>query len=403
MNFAPHVAREDIARAFAPGGACRIGVEVEALVARVETGRPAQLAETLDALARGASRRAWRVGRSATYGLPELRLDTGGRLSFEPGGQLEYSSPVFESPSTLLNDVGGVFAAVRDALEDAGLQVRFSGLDSETPVADVPMQLDAERYRRMEAYFASIGPAGARMMRQSASVHVCVDAGERPLERWRLLSALAPLVAAAFANSPEAPNGEPGWRSARRRVWAELDAARTGLRALGADPIGEYLDFALRAPAFLLDPQPRAEPFEAWLGRGATRDDWRTHLTTLFPDVRPRGYFELRAADSVEGDALAALVLLVWALARDARSGANACEALPEPNASLMHRAGRRGLADPVLAAAARDVTPLAVRAAESAPASLLKRTDAQRAAAFFETVTLRGLAPGDRAPAAAP
>jgi glutamate--cysteine ligase len=44
-------------------------------------------------------------------------------------------------------------------------------------------------------------------------------------------------------------------------------------------------------------------PFRRFLDTGldgepATLDDWRLHLTTLFPEVRLKGYIELRSADS---------------------------------------------------------------------------------------------------------
>ena len=100
-------------------------------------------------------------------------------------------------------------------------------------------------------------------MRQTASLQLCVSAGADPLERWRLLARLAPVAAAMFANSPLDSGVFTHERSRRRRIWAELDPARTGLRARGDDPVDEYLHFALAAPAFLLGNDPtRAEPFE---------------------------------------------------------------------------------------------------------------------------------------------
>ena len=48
-------------------------------------------------------------------------------------------------------------------------------------------------------------------------------------------------------------------------------------------------------------------PFRRFLddgldGEPATLDDWRLHLTTLFPEVRLKGYIELRSADSQPPD-----------------------------------------------------------------------------------------------------
>jgi glutamate--cysteine ligase len=37
---------------------------------------------------------------------------------------------------------------------------------------------------------------------------------------------------------------------------------------------------------------------EGWRGQPATMDDWNLHLTTLFPEVRLKGFIEFRSADS---------------------------------------------------------------------------------------------------------
>jgi glutamate--cysteine ligase len=347
----------------------------------------------------------WASHLSAKSAVPELRRADGARVTFEPGGQIEYSSAPHESGSSLLADVEGALSAIGDALAPERCTLLFAGLDPSTPIADVPLQLDAERYRRMDAYFASRGPAGRRMMRQTASVQLCIDAGDAPLARWHLLASLAPVAAAMFANSPFDSGTFTGERSRRRRIWAELDPARTGLRGLGGDPVQEYLEFALKAPAFLLGDDPRrAEPFEQWIARGATHDDWLAHLSTLFPDVRPRGYFEFRVADAVAGDALPALVALVAGTALHSPSAAAAPLMLPLPGESLMVRAARAGLGDPLLADAARWASALALDACRSLGASMLDDTDIARARRFFATYTSCGRSPADdaRAPAAA-
>jgi glutamate--cysteine ligase len=142
----------------------------------------------------------------------------------------------------------------------------------------------------MDAYFARIGPAGARMMRQTASLQVAVDIGADALGRWRLLNALAPFLTAVFANSRRYAGDDTGFASYRAETWRRTDPLRTGLLT-GMDPIGAYVDFALRAPAILLggDKEP-AQPLAAWLGTIDGTASWERHLGTLFPEVRPRAH-----------------------------------------------------------------------------------------------------------------
>ena len=53
-------------------------------------------------------------------------------------------------------------------------------------------------------------------------------------------------------------------------------------------------------------------------GELATMDDWRLHLTTLFPEVRLKGYIEFRSADSQPPARVVALPALIKGVFHDA-------------------------------------------------------------------------------------
>ena len=391
MTLTPSVLRADVARTFGVGAEQEspcLGLEVEAIPVHAHTGQPARIPTTVAALAS----LNWESRANTTSNIAVLRRPDGAKITFEPGGQIEYSSRPHATGSALLADVDDALAQIAAALSAAGLALHMVGLDPITPIEQVPLQLDAPRYRRMDAHFASIGPWGRRMMRQTAAIQLSIDLGPAPFERWRLLATLAPVVAATFANSPSDSGTTTGERSIRRRIWAELDPLRTGLPALGGDPVGEYMDFALHAPAFLLGDDPaRAKPFNSWISRGATIDDWHAHLSTLFPDVRPRGYFEFRVADANEGDAMAALVALVAGIAWHPASTTAAIAQLPRPTSARMARAGRLGLSDSELATAARTAIDLALAGCEARGPSLLNACDLERATRFFDQATRTG------------
>ena len=388
----------DIARTFglgAPVVPTTFGLEVEAIPVDRLSGRPLPLIRTLEAL----GSLGWTAYHSPKSGTTELHRPDGARLTFEPGGQVEYSSAPHHTGTALLSDVEIALEAVDAALQPIGGKLLFVGLDPVTRVSDVPLQLTGARYQRMDAYFESRSPAGRRMMRQTASVQLCVGTGPAPLQRWRLLSALAPIVTAMFANSSLDGGVPTGERSRRRQIWAELDPSRTGLRALGADPVAEYLEFALNAPAFLIGSDPQlAEPFRDGIERGASDADWQTHLSTLFPDVRPRGYFELRVADSVDGDGLAAIIALVGGVLSHA-DAERVTKLFPEPTAELMTVAGRDGLADAVLRDAAVRAVALAREGERTTGDALLDHVGWSRAGRFFANYTLCGRSPADDAP----
>jgi glutamate--cysteine ligase len=88
-------------------------------------------------------------------------------------------------------------------------------------------------------------------------------------------------------------------------------------------------------------------PFGSWIADTSVgMDDWLFHLSTLFPEVRPKQFFELRSADTIESQFLAAPVVFVTGLVYDEQSACQAVELLGAPSDDLLARAGKFALAD---------------------------------------------------------
>jgi glutamate--cysteine ligase len=307
-----------------------------------------------------AAETGWRSATSPA-GAPAFELPGGGALSFEPGGQMEYSSPPCPDSDRLVAHMEEVLEPLARSAAGRGIRLLARGLDPLTPVHDAPLRVRAERYLRMAAHYDRRGTAGRRMMRQTAALHLNLDLGGEPHLRWRVANALAPLLTALFANSPEAEGSPTGHRSTRALQWRHLDPTRTGVRPHVSDPVGDYVRFALDADAFLLGHQDQpARPFRDWLERGAGGDDWERHLSTLFPEVRPRGYLELRCLDALPLALYGAPVAVAAGVLYDAESLAAAEACLPPADPALLERAGRLGMADPEVASAARLALDLA-------------------------------------------
>jgi glutamate--cysteine ligase len=326
-------------------------------------------------------------------------LGNAGQVSFEPGGQIEFSAAPSASVSELLARIRGVIDAVRHAAADSGIDLLSVGIDPVNPVECVPRQLHGKRYVAMDEYLATRGPNGARMMRQTAAFQMSLDVGTQPAREWRLLSALAPYVVAIFANSPTYAGRQTGHRSYRAHVWRTLDPTRTGLPASTAeDPAAEYTEFALGAPALM----PRAadgsfRPFGELLETGvATPDDWATHLSTLFPEVRPRGTFEVRSADAVPTQWYAAPLVFLSGLIYDATASAEAAVAAGDADPSRLIDAGRYALSDAALARGARDLAEIALAGAARLGPAYVTPGDLETAREFFDQYTHRGRSPAD-------
>jgi glutamate--cysteine ligase len=249
----------------------------------------------------------------------------------------------------------------------------------------------------MTRYFNSIGPSGARMMRQTASLQINVESGPEPRRRWALLNALAPYVTAIFASSAVYAGARTGHASYRAHLWRTLDSSRTGLPADMGNPAGAYLDFALAAGAMMHRAGESYSSFAEWMRVGdPTMDDWSFHLSTLFPEVRPRGYFELRSADTIAPEFLAAPISFVVGLIYDERTARSTEDLLGPADESLLEIAGRHGLAEPAIRETAIELTDLALAGCESLGDEYISAADLDSAAAFFDRYTRQGRSPGD-------
>jgi glutamate--cysteine ligase len=285
------------------------------------------------------------------------------RITIEPGGQLELSSAPAGSLADLIDATCRDLARLRAAAGGSGLELCGYGLD---PLRLPDRVLTLPRYQAMERFFDRTGPWGRQMMRATASVQVCVDAGEEDsyADRWSLLHALGPVLVAAFANSPLRRGRPTGWRSSRQQVWSHLDPSRTRAPASEKDPRDAWARYALDAEVMCVRAEGPGEwtvpgelTFRDWIRTGQPRppdlQDLEYHLTTLFPPVRPHGHLELRMIDAQPGDGWIVPAAVVTALVEDPA----AAEAAAQASEPVRHRwaaAARYGPADPAIAQASR-------------------------------------------------
>ncbi len=256
----------------------------------------------------------------------------------------------------------------------------------------------------MRRYFGGQGDAGEAMMTSTAAIQICLDAGCDPADvarRWQVANALLPVLLATFANSPLRSGRPTGWRSTRFAVWSAIDAGRTRM-PVGPDPVEAWARYALAARVMLIRTETGpwvADPgitFAQWLsGETAhappTEDDLAYHLTTLFPPVRPRGWFEIRYLDQLPDGLWQAAAAVATALIEDAAAADRALEAV-EPVAALTPVAMRSAVGDPRLRRAAERCLDAAVAALPRLGAAAL----VDSVNAFRERFTSRGRCPAD-------
>jgi glutamate--cysteine ligase len=347
--------------ALVPTGIGPVGLEVESHLV------------DLDAVARPV---AWhRVDP-----LPDTVRAAAGRsaVTLEPGGQLELSGPPAPDIVAAVTELRRDGQRTREALGELRLGAAHAGADPLRP----PQRVNPRpRYRAMEQHYAATGRAAAAevMMNSTAALQVNLEAG--PESGWpgRVARAyrLGPTLVAIASSSPWLHEHDTGWKSARQRAWGGLDARACGPvpgcvaedpeQDEALDPASAWADYALRAPvAFVRVNGSDAEavrepvPFVQWAsgevplcGRAPTAADLDTHLTTLFPPVRLRGYLELRYLDMTGPRWWPAIAAVATTLMDDPVAADMATEAT-ERTAQSWTEAARDGLGDAALAESAR-------------------------------------------------
>jgi glutamate--cysteine ligase len=193
-------------------------------------------------------------------------------------------------------------------------------------------------------------------------------------------------------------------------IWPRIDSTRTGfvLPAPDGDPVDAYLEFALGATVMLRGSGSDLLPgdgrsFGAWVaeprGRIPGLDDWITHLTTLFPHVRPRSWIEVRYIDTPRDEWWDVPLVILPALLYDAEARRAVIEVLSPIESRLevlTETAALSGVTDPELGALAEEVFGIALGAAERAPAGYFGEAQVSAAAEFLSRFTSRRLSQAD-------
>ena len=256
-----------------------------------------------------------------------LSLHSGANFSLEPGGQVEFSSAPRQTTAALVEDVYLGLSALQQA---AGEEVVFLSHGT-NPIApeNMPLLVPKERYQILRRYFLSEpGGRGADMMGHTCTVQPNIDIVGDDSD-WedavRLTFALTPIVKALTKNSLYFAGQRSRYVSERQRIWECTDPTRSGIPegiVHSRDVACHYAQWARDAHVFLVRGLPVEEQplfgestFEKFLRDGykgvmPTLQDWELHLATLFPELRLRGFLEIRCLDAQPFEHLLAGVML---------------------------------------------------------------------------------------------
>jgi glutamate--cysteine ligase len=309
-----------------PRAEWRVGTEYEKVAVDRRTGRAARYfgPRGIEAILRRLTDKfGWTPRLEADHVIAlEGRKAT---ITLEPGAQLELSGEACESIHCAHEELTQHVNEIVTVADELGVAFLGLGMQPLSPLEDIEW-VPKVRYGIMAPYMSKVGTLGHRMMKQTATVQTNIDFGSErdAMAKMRLAMGLAPILTAAFANSPISDGKLNGYMSYRQHVWTDTDRDRCGLlpfvfsRHAGFE---DYAEWALDVPMYFIRRDGKfvnltGMPFREFLKHGAaghhaTLADWQLHLTTLFPETRLKTYIELRSVDSQPPERMLALPALV--------------------------------------------------------------------------------------------
>lgn len=322
-------------------GERRIGLELERILIDAD-GRtvpfsgPRGVAALLEVMAEGRAEgeRVVIDGRlmGLAYDIPTEKGAVGATVSLEPASQLEVSVGPSCSVEALYLAIRAFDAEVEAACRRLGLDARLVPRGY-NPVVSDPSSLELipkKRYADMDAYLSRRGRYARDMMRATASTQVSIDYTDEAdaMRVMRCVTVLGPVLAFLFDNAPRF-RGAPSPGMARSRIWRDMDPDRCGTvpGSLARNPDGSpaftferYARWVVGVKPILFtdaahETRPTGDRTAADLmGDRVLAPSELMHLFSMvFPNVRLKGFVEVREMDSLPPRLAAACASLVAA------------------------------------------------------------------------------------------
>ncbi|MCY4381202.1 MAG: glutamate-cysteine ligase family protein [Proteobacteria bacterium] len=369
------------------------------------------------------------------YLITGYKRTEGDLITFEPGKQIEISTRCYDDFHHLTAAVKGAMSDIREGLKNDECDLLpigtypFINQDREGSTPIERLLLPKARYTHMAMYYDRLGVWGEQLMKCTAATQVCLDVGHSHTEvcqRYVLGELLAPYTFAIFAFSPFFEGRLNGLACNRAVIVKHHDPKAAGIhhhfmshlmKTKGSfdiqDVIQIYKKFLLASRVLVTRDYPQVlkpfegEPFGHWLTEGVdgifpTVHDLELQLHLTFPEVRAKGFFELRSPDAQSEAWLYAPVLFYMGLLL--------CPAVRQQAISLLMPylsdvadhwdKASLGLRDPKIRAISQKIMELAILGLTSAEGKLsesIKQShELKTLSAYARHFTFKGRTPAD-------
>ncbi len=289
-----------------------IGVESEKLLVYKKNNQAVKYEDVIKILNMFAIENNW---EKVYDGLSLIALrGQNGTITLEPGSQIEISL----KPLKMLDDIAlkltDFYTKLETYADKIGAKVLNIGIQPVSTYEDIKI-IPKRRYEYMTKYLPSKGLTPFVMMRETAGIQANFDYKDEQdaAHKLALSIKMSPIISALYSNSPLRDGKLTEYKSFRANSWLNVDEDRCGFisKKLFEKELdftfNDYVETLLDVPMIFIE---RSEKYfgtnitfrnfmnNGFNGLTADINDWLTHISLYFPDVRLKSYVEIRNHDA---------------------------------------------------------------------------------------------------------
>lgn len=230
-------------------------------------------------------------------------------ITLEPGAQFEVSINPKKSIKEIEKTYIDFLKDIIPIVEDKNQCLISMGYHPVSKIANIPF-IPKERYKYMSKYFRDKGIYAHNMMKGTASIQVAIDySDERDFKKkFRLANLLSPILSLIFDNSPIFEGNIYPNNILRTDIWNKCDDDRSKIVEEALDKefgFKEYAEYILNIPPILIKKDDdfifvgNKKVKDIFDPEKFTEEELEHILTMVFPDVRAKGFIEIRMMDAV--------------------------------------------------------------------------------------------------------
>ena len=233
-------------------------------------------------------------------------------ITLEPGGQIELSGAPMKNLFETCKEVNQHQSELDDICKSMEIDFLGMGLLPKWKLNKIKL-MPKKRYKIMSEYMPQVGSKGLDMMFRTATIQANYDFSSESdmVKKMRVSQSLQPIIIALYANSPFVDGKITNYKSFRSFIWTKTDKKRCGILPFIYDnsfSFERYVDYLLDIPMYFIIRDNEyinmtKYTFRNFLEKKVLKkiepnlEDWKIHLTTVFPEVRLKTFIELRGAD----------------------------------------------------------------------------------------------------------